>query len=217
MILHHHERWDGNGYPERLAGINIPILSRVIAIIDAYDAMVNNRSYRKAMEPEEAQAELSRCAGKQFDPYLTEEFLAMLAENPDIAVGKQVGGEEVRVFLQKALNTPESGNTFPIQFSRYLLNLEDEIIEVDDQFEHITGYSRAEVIGRMNQSELIPSEDRSYYLMQVNNQFSKGSIAYLKHDIQKKDGSRVNVICCGKRYYDSACKDFRSEILVYAV
>ena len=217
MILHHHERWDGNGYPERLSSINIPILSRVITIIDAYDAMVNNRSYRKALAPETAQEEIRRCAGKQFDPYLADEFLEMLAENPDIAVGKQIGGEEVRVFLEQAMDSPESGNTYPIQFSRYLLDLDDGIIEVDDQFETLTGYSRSEVIGRMNQSELIPSEDRSYYLMQVNNQFSKSSIAYLKHEIQKKDGSRVKVICCGKRYYDSACKDFRSELLVYAV
>ena len=82
MILCHHERWDGKGYPEGLSGNSIPVLSRVIAIVDAYDAMVNNRSYRKGLDPETAQEEMRRGAGVQFDPYLTGEFLSMLEENP---------------------------------------------------------------------------------------------------------------------------------------
>lgn len=63
MILYHHERWDGGGYPEKLAGEQIPVLSRIIAIVDAYDAMVNDRSYRKALPPEKAQEEIRLNAG----------------------------------------------------------------------------------------------------------------------------------------------------------
>ena len=80
MIRSHHERWDGTGYPERLAGQNIPLLSRMIAIVDAYDSMVNDRAYRKGLEPAQAQEEIRRNAGTQFDPILAEQFLKMLEE-----------------------------------------------------------------------------------------------------------------------------------------
>lgn len=73
-----HERYDGAGYPDGLAGEQIPLAARIIAICDAYEAMTSDRSYRAAMGPEEARAELSRCAGSQFDPQLTEIFLRLL-------------------------------------------------------------------------------------------------------------------------------------------
>lgn len=76
FILTHHERWDGKGYPRGLRGSSIPQLSRILAVVDAYDAMVNDRVYRPAMEKEQALAELSRNAGKQFDPEVVAVFLA---------------------------------------------------------------------------------------------------------------------------------------------
>ena len=215
MILYHHERWDGKGYPERLAGNSVPVLSRVISVVDAYDAMVNDRAYRKAMSPEAAKAELRRCAGTQFDPYLTEAFLQMLEENPEISQGRKTGGGEIRVFLPRAVSGGGNGNTFPIPYSRYLLDLDDVIIEADRRFEEITGYTRSEVLGKLTQGDLIPPEGRSFYMVQVNEQFAKGTIAYLRHELLKKDGSRVWVVCCGKRYFDPVEKSFRSEILIY--
>ena len=80
-ILKHHERWDGKGYPLGLAGEAIPVECRILAIVDAYDAMTNDRPYRKALPPEEAIAELKKCSGSQFDPRLVELFLAVLADN----------------------------------------------------------------------------------------------------------------------------------------
>lgn len=76
----HHECWNGKGYPSGLQQESIPLLSRVISIVDAYDAMTNDRPYHKAMSSEEARAELLRCAGTQFDPNLTAEFVRMLEE-----------------------------------------------------------------------------------------------------------------------------------------
>jgi HD-GYP domain-containing protein (c-di-GMP phosphodiesterase class II) len=73
-VLHHHERWDGRGYPDGLAGEEIPEEARLLAIADAYDAMTTNRPYRRALEPALALAELERCAGTQFDPRLTRVF-----------------------------------------------------------------------------------------------------------------------------------------------
>jgi diguanylate cyclase (GGDEF)-like protein len=67
-VLHHHERWDGGGYPNRLAGDQIPLGARIIHVADAFDALTSDRAYRRAIPQRDALAELDRCAGTQFDP-----------------------------------------------------------------------------------------------------------------------------------------------------
>ena len=74
-ILHHHERWDGNGYPFGLSGDNIPLLSRIVAVADAYDAMTNDRPYRKALSKSIAREELRKNSALQFDPDIVKLFL----------------------------------------------------------------------------------------------------------------------------------------------
>jgi len=69
-ILHHHERWDGRGYPLGLRGTDIPLISRIIAIADTYDVMTNGRPYQRSFSPEEVRREIERCAGSQFDPQM---------------------------------------------------------------------------------------------------------------------------------------------------
>jgi HD-GYP domain-containing protein (c-di-GMP phosphodiesterase class II) len=81
-VLHHHERWDGSGYPHGLAGPAIPIEARVLAVADAFDAMTSNRPYRRALDDEEALAEIARCAGTQFDPEVARAFLELWADGP---------------------------------------------------------------------------------------------------------------------------------------
>lgn len=81
-ILCHHERWDGNGYPQGLSGEEIPLLSRVLSIVDAYDAMTNERVYRKAMAREEAIAEIVKNSGSQFDPEIAEVFVKKVLGEP---------------------------------------------------------------------------------------------------------------------------------------
>lgn len=71
-VLDHHERWDGNGYPRGLKGLQIPLFSRIISVADAYEAMTADRPYRKAMTREEAIKELEICSGKQFDAEIVE-------------------------------------------------------------------------------------------------------------------------------------------------
>jgi len=87
-VLHHHERWDGAGYPNRLAGDQIPLGARIIFVADAYDAMTSERGYRDTLTQRDALAELERCAGTQFDPTvvkaLAEELLPTL--EPDAAL-----------------------------------------------------------------------------------------------------------------------------------
>ena len=72
------ERWDGRGYPEGLRGVDIPLIVRIFAVADAYDAMTANRPYRRAMSHAEAVAEIQREAGTQFDPQVVEVFLQVL-------------------------------------------------------------------------------------------------------------------------------------------
>ncbi len=84
-ILLHHEWWDGNGYPLGIEGEEIPLECRILAVVDAYDAMTKDRPYRSAMRHEEAIAELKRCAGTQFDPSLVEQFLKVLEEEAETA------------------------------------------------------------------------------------------------------------------------------------
>lgn len=78
VIRHHHERWDGSGYPDGLAGERIPLLSRVLAVADAFDAMTSERPYRKPVPLDEAEAELLRCAGSQFDVRCVNALVAAL-------------------------------------------------------------------------------------------------------------------------------------------
>ena len=78
LIRHHHERYDGKGYPDGLKGEKIPLGARIIALVDAFDAMLSDRPYRKALTYEKAKQELIRERGKQFDPYLTDIYLKYL-------------------------------------------------------------------------------------------------------------------------------------------
>ncbi|MFH1259935.1 MAG: HD domain-containing phosphohydrolase [Elusimicrobiota bacterium] len=78
MILYHHERYDGKGYPEGLIGDEIPLGSRIVSIIDSYDAMTSDRPYRRSLGRESAVIEMQKCSGTQFDPKVVEVFLKVL-------------------------------------------------------------------------------------------------------------------------------------------
>ncbi|TFU17125.1 HD-GYP domain-containing protein [Thermus tengchongensis] len=82
VILHHHERWDGRGYPKRLAGHEIPEEARIVGLADAYEAMTAGRPYRKAKSSEEALQEVQDLSGIQFDPRLVELFTQLWHQNP---------------------------------------------------------------------------------------------------------------------------------------
>jgi two-component system cell cycle response regulator len=78
LVRSSHERWDGGGYPDNLAGTDIPLGARIIAVCDAFDAMTSDRPYRAGATAEEALAELRRCAGSQFDPAVVDVFVAVV-------------------------------------------------------------------------------------------------------------------------------------------
>jgi HD-GYP domain-containing protein (c-di-GMP phosphodiesterase class II) len=89
MVRHHHERYDGRGYPDRLAGEAIPLGARILNVVDAYSAMTDKRIYKAARSREEAVAELKRCSGAQFDPGLVETFLGLPEELAGDFSGRQ--------------------------------------------------------------------------------------------------------------------------------
>jgi diguanylate cyclase (GGDEF)-like protein/putative nucleotidyltransferase with HDIG domain len=83
LILHHHERYDGKGYPDNLKGGNIPYLARILTLADSFDAMTSNRPYQPVKSYEEAIEELKMCSGSQFDPLLVEAFIEVINKNKD--------------------------------------------------------------------------------------------------------------------------------------
>jgi len=82
-VLFHHERWDGGGYPAGLSGRSIPIEARILAVADAFDAMISARPYRQALSHEHAIAEVGKNAGSQFDPVVADLFVETWAEGWD--------------------------------------------------------------------------------------------------------------------------------------
>ena len=107
VVMHHHERFDGTGYPDGLAGESIPLAARIVGVVDAYCAMVAKRSYKEALSDGEARAELERCKGSHFDPAVVDAFLTVLqepAEDPAAAFDAAEAShlEDFRRLLQAA-------------------------------------------------------------------------------------------------------------------
>lgn len=82
IIRHHHERWDGTGYPDRLAGEEIPLLARIFAVCDVYDALTSDRPYKRAWSSQAALAEVAAQSGRQFDPRVVTAFLQLFGGAP---------------------------------------------------------------------------------------------------------------------------------------
>ncbi len=102
----HHERWDGSGYPEGLAGNEISLAGRIVAVADAYDAMTSYRGYRSAKDVTAAREELTRCAGTQFDPIVVH---AMLAAAPSTALPAASVDSRLGTVVSRILTAPTMG------------------------------------------------------------------------------------------------------------
>lgn len=99
VVRHHHERYDGQGYPDGLAGERIPIVGRITAVADAFDAMTSNRPYRSALTWDEATGELREGRGTQWDPWLVDSFLEVLEQSTHLIECAKVGGSRLRQLL----------------------------------------------------------------------------------------------------------------------
>jgi putative nucleotidyltransferase with HDIG domain len=103
VVRHHHEHYDGTGYPAGLRGEEIPILARVLAATDAYEAMVADRPYRRSLTAEGAIAELRRCAGTDFDPRVVEALIEVLHDSDAESRGPQRAGAEIDRYEARAV------------------------------------------------------------------------------------------------------------------
>jgi HD-GYP domain-containing protein (c-di-GMP phosphodiesterase class II) len=90
-VRHHHEHFDGSGYPDGLKGDEIPLASRIILLVDAFDAMTTKRPYREALSKAEALSQISEKTGKQFDPHLVELFYQLDSEGVIETICREVG------------------------------------------------------------------------------------------------------------------------------
>ena len=94
-VRHHHEQFDGNGYPLGLKGDQIPLLARILSLADSFDAMTSNRPYRKGMPIKQALSEILNCAGTQFDPKLAHLFIEVIERDTDPMQPKSVSSKEI--------------------------------------------------------------------------------------------------------------------------
>lgn len=219
MILSHHERWDGHGYPNGLRGEQIPLLARIIAVVDAYDAMTNDRSYRKALAESAARSELLRGAGSQFDPNIVREFLEMLEENDRLqgVVTTTMSQKESGATNEYGESLPvhlSSGSIRELRSSTYIMDSHQRITQVDSNFEALTGYSRGDVAeGTLTQLSLIFPEDLSAYQSCIRSD-GRDVDLYLRHRLRRKDGSAIVVNCYGHDFYDSSVSTKRTRVVI---
>ena len=127
MVLHHHERFDGRGYPSQLAGEDIPLIARIAAVADTFDAMTSKRSYRDAMPLDVVIQEIERCSGAQFDPNIANIFLDILKNE----YGKI---EEIQEKYKGIVRRKRNGNSLKMFKICIKINTDEEKNEKDKRF-----------------------------------------------------------------------------------
>lgn len=217
LILHHHECWNGRGYPDGLAGDAIPLLSRIIAVVDTYDAMTNDRPYRKALSNAHACKELLRCAGSQFDPYIVNQFIEMLSDMDLYAEETATADESSETITPMGLkneNITENANCSIVKYTKYVLGKQERIISIDENFESMTGYSKEDLeTYNLTQHDLIFPEDLKSYIAMVTMEINKNHEAFIEHRLRRKDGSSRRVLCDGREFFDPVSREPRVQII----
>ena len=208
LILHHHERWDGKGYPDGLAKEAIPVLDRIVSVVEAYEALISDRPYRDAVTPAEAIAEIRRSAGEQFDPYIVACFSQMLeASGCLVELGENASGASRAdaftrpkgVYASSAQEFAAGQVLAKVEHSHYKIDAERNIVSIDDAFTRMTGYTKEDLDElSLNQMDLIFSEEKDEYNRLCAQAFSQDEAAMLEHRLRRKDGEEAFVLCVGK-------------------
>lgn len=217
-ILHHHESYDGSGYPDGLKGESIPYLARILAVVEAYDAMTNDRPYRKAYSPLAARNELKKYSGKQFDPEIVDSFIDMLETNAPADIEQEKYLERLdnaRKPMSISIDAETEDVIKNVKYTRYFVDDTFTIVDVDDSFAIVTGYTRTMVAERnLSQLDLIFEEERANYLSIVEENKKKSPVLYYEHRLRRADGRGLFVFCYGRRFFDQDKNEYISEIIV---
>lgn len=178
-ILHHHEHWDGKGYPDGLQHEAIPILSRIIAVIDSYDAMVSDRPYHKGISVEEACSELVRCAGTQFDPYIVDAFVHMVTKAGALAQGSQGEPNEAQgVTPEHPSHTDEASLQYQIDLERNRAKMNMRRLESKILLDPMTGLLNKEAFKQGCERELIDANQHCVLVMMDMDNFKNFNDTY---------------------------------------
>ncbi len=212
FVLHHHERWDGFGYPDGLKGEAIPLLCRVLFVVDVYDSLTHDRPYRRAVSPAQAIKEIEACAGEQFDPYIVARFVQMMRDFDELNKALDTEQGDGAEFAHSAgagpvdfgLQSVESTLAM-VPHSHYQTDSRGVICEVDENFERMTGYSEEDLKElSLKQADLIFVEERDEYLNKVAAAFKDSRTVILEHRLRRKDGAECMVLCVGVLNFNEA-------------
>ncbi len=160
-ILHHHERWDGNGYPEKLKGDQIPLISQILSAADAWDAMLSKRAYRDSLTTEEALKEMKDNKGTQFSPHVVDAFIRII-ENDNI--------DQLKIdVLNNEINSSKKQSPFLKRKEEYeelfekaeegivILDEDFNIIRANNYFINMFKYNKQQILGE-NIKKIVPAE-----------------------------------------------------------
>lgn len=198
-ILHHHEKWDGTGYPEGLKGNEIPLISQIIALADAWDAMLSKRAYRDSLSIEEALEEVKRNNGTQFAPEVAKVFINIIE--------KDIMGELTSDVLNNDFNPTEievdifkEKQNYEILFEEsndgiVILDEDFNIIKVNNYFTKMFGYNKEKIIGS-NIKRIVPKEKLNETEKFIN-QLKNNEKIHSRTTRKKANSNKIKVLIQG--------------------
>ncbi|RCW82539.1 PAS domain S-box-containing protein [Halanaerobium sp. DL-01] len=194
-LLHHHERWDGRGYPEGLKENEIPLISQILGVADAWDAMLSKRAYRNSLSFEKALMEIKRNRGSQFSPQVADTFIRIIEDD-------EINQLEVKV-LNNEINNSKNRNyilTRKEEYEKLFEKSEEGIVIVDHSFSIIKannyfldmfGYDRKKIIGE-NIKKIVP-EDKTKETDNYIHRLIQGEDINSETVRKKENGELINV------------------------
>ena len=193
-VLYHHERWDGYGYPEGLAAEDIPLVSQIIAVADAWDAMTSNRSYRDSLSKEAALKEIKKNKGSQFSPRAAAAFLRLI-DKKELDIKKAVISkfESLESEEFKLDNSEHFESIFRMaNEGMVILDKDFRIKKVNKYFLNFFGYQKSEVLGKKIAQLLVPAEKMDELDLNIK-EITANNEVNLKTYRKRKDGQRIDV------------------------
>lgn len=193
-VLYHHERWDGSGYPEGLKAEEIPLISQIIAVADAWDAMTSHRSYRDSLPEKEALKEIKKNRNSQFSPRVVDVFLKVVEEKKfDFKTKIE---SKIKNLKKREVNW-KTKEQFEILFEKTqnavaILNENFKIKRVNNYFIKLFEYQESEILGQNIIELLSPIEKKHEVKDNLNKLFARGEIN-MQSSRKKKNGKMVAV------------------------